>query len=459
MNNLRKVLQHFVIGASFAWPLSCLSAPVERLTDLSVVVAPPHYDFVVGKPLTLDRDAKLAADEFELSQTLGPLLQAGNYDAAYVAITAYKKSPSAALDLLTAQLLSMSGDYTDAIARYQSAITKSPQLMRAHAGLGTLFLVTEQFEPARDSLARAIAYGANDVQTFAQLGYLNQKLSNPWSAINAYQQALMFEPENAQWQFGLLTALVASGHFKSAEALVSEMLVREPGNITLWQQRANLAMQQNDTLRAVASLETATRLGDNNASNRLAVALLHLRLGNMSRAADLLKQNVEGATISVQEAYPIVDWLLNKNATEEAGELIESLRNHADADSSVELSLTTEMQARYAIHRGQVARATDLMADAVNLDPANVRAVLSLGRLYLDDNQLARASIMFERVSVIEGHVKPGLLGRAQVAIARQEYAGALRLVLQIQKQFPGSYELDGYVQSLTSLSTADAGR
>ena len=47
------------------------------------------------------------------------------------------------------------------------------------------------------------------------------------------------------------------------------------------------------------------------------------------------------------------------------------------------------------------------------------------------------------------------LLATAGKAIQQGDYAEALRLVRKVQGQFPGSYELDGYIQSLTNLYSA----
>ncbi|MEM7098699.1 MAG: tetratricopeptide repeat protein [Pseudomonadota bacterium] len=436
--------------------LSSMAATVWANSDrLEIEIAPAKYEFTTGGVLSLDRDAKLAPEEFELSQQLRPLLQQGNYAAAYDVTRSAATPRSAALDLLAAQLLGVLGRYTEAIPLYQAAIDKMPQLTRAHAGLGTLYLLTDNLEAARASLARAVAYGAADVQTFAQLAYLNQNLANPWSAINAYQQALMLEPDNAQWQFGLLTVLIAAGNHSSAGALLDELLSASPQNISLWQQRANLAMKQNDTLRAVSSLEAAIRLGDETSGNRLAAAQLHMDHGNLSRATELLQQNLRQSQMDPEDIFPVVQWLLSRGATNEAdrliGELIRNNRNWPPRQSS----LVAEMQGLLALAQNKTRDGVRLLSQAVSADASNARALMRLARLRLEQDQLARAAILFERAETVPGHEKPALLGRAQVAIERGQYTQALDLVRQIQKRFPGSYELDSYIRSLANLSTA----
>ncbi|MEM6999182.1 MAG: tetratricopeptide repeat protein [Pseudomonadota bacterium] len=439
----------WLVGSAVTW----LALGVQA--EVRVEVSAPAFTFKAGEVLDLDREAKLAAEEFELSQTLRPLLSDGDYAAAYQAIVAAPGTDrSAALELLAAQLQGVLGKYQQATVHYRAALKKMPQLTRAHAGLGTMYLLMEQPDAARASLAKAVSYGAQDVQTFAQLGYLNQTLGHPWSAINAYQQALMLEPDNAQWQFGLLSVMIAAGHLASATALIDELLTRKPADVRLWQQRANLAIKKDEPVTALASLETALRLGESNPANKLAAAQLHMQQGNFARAAGLLVENLEAAELSAVDAYPMILWLIDQGALREANTLIGAFKQRLDRLSPAQQSLVAELRGRYALAQARLPQAVEHLANAVRLDAGNARAMLRLARLYLQRGQAARAALMFERAETIPGNEKSALLGRAQVAIDRSDYAEALRLVRLIQKRFPGSYELDSYVRSLTSLQT-----
>ena len=450
MNNL-KPLQLALCSMLLALLFDSASAN----DPVNIVVQEPQFTFSAGQPLILDREAKLGEHEIDLSLRLRPLLEASNYSKAYEEITAFGGKPSAARHLLAAQLLSINGDYDAAIRSYQAAIKQMPHLTRAHAGIGTLYLLMQRYEPARQSLSKAVSLGVNDAETFAQLGYLNHKLSNPWSAITAYQQALMLEPDNAQSQQGLLAVLIASGQVSSASALISEMLKKDPASVALWQQRANLALQTQNAERALSSLETSIRLGDDNPQNRLAAALLHMRQENFDRASQLLKRNIDDSEIDPASLYPLVIWMIRQNAIDHANSLINAIRGSVLTVPRRQQSLISEMQGRLATAKNDSTRAVAFLSKAIDLDPANGDALVELARLHLSRAEFAQASLMFERAEMIGGHVKSAMLGRAQVAIETRDYAEALRLVRKVQGQFPGSYELDGYIQSLTSLYSA----
>lgn len=419
---------------------------------VKIFVQEPQFTFRAGQPLILDREAKLGEHEIELSRKLRPLLDTSEYSKAYEELTAFGGKPSAARQLLAAQLLTINGDYDAAIQSYKAAIKQMPHLTRAYAGVGTLYLLTQRYDLARDSLGAAVSFGASDAQTFAQLGYLNYKLANAWSAITAYQQALMLEPDNTETLRGLLAVLSDSRQVASANALIDELLEQDPSSVALWQQRANLAMKTQNTARALTSLETSIRLGDENPQNRLAAALLHMRQENFGRAAELLKRNVDESEMDAVSLYPLVVWLIARNAIENANSLVAAIRKGEGGGMKRQQSLIAEMQGRIALAKNDSAKALVYLSQAVDLNPANGDALIRLARLHLSRSEFAQASLMFERAEVIEGYVKAAMLGRAQVAIESRDYAEALRLVRKVQRQFPESYELDGYVQSLTSL-------
>jgi Tfp pilus assembly protein PilF len=214
-------------------------------------------------------------------------------------------------------------------------------------------------------------------------------------------------------------------------------------------------MQSQNMPRALSSLETAIRLGDDNPQNRLAAALLHMREQNYVRATQLLNENIIKAGMGATELYPLVVWLLRQDAIANAALLIEAVDQINARATNRQRSLITEMQGRLALARDNSDKAVSLLRQAIDFDSANGEALLRLARLHLARDELTRALLMFQRAETIEATRKFAMLGSAQVAIESREYTKALNLVRKIQQQFPGSYELDGYVQSLASLHSA----
>lgn len=437
------------------WLLLCWVCCMAH-AELAVVVPEPQLVLEPEARPMLDREAKIDPEEFELTQRLrGPLTE-GRYEEALTLLEAEAPTvTSAALDLLAAQLESVLGDYDQAVSSYESAISKLPQFTRAYAGLGTLYLILEQPEKARTHLATALSLGATDVQTYAQLGYLNLKLANAWSAVSAYQQALVLEPDNRRWQRGLLTALIASGNLASADALVGEMLGTTPAQADLWQQRANLALKRGDTETAVASLEAALRLGDENAVNRMTAAQLHLEHGSFARAAELLRENIDASAFEVAHVATLVRWLSQQNQLPYVRILLDAVGDKLSNLDRREQSAYHGMRGELALAQGNGDAAIRAWRRALDLDGTNGDVLLSLADAYSDRRDYARAYLLYQRAETMPAVKRRAMVGRAQALIDQGDYQTALDVLRSASSAFPDSHDIEANIRSLARVVVA----
>ena len=431
------------------WVVLCLCW-CSAHAELRVVVPEPEILLEPKAVPLLDREARIEPEEFELTQRLRPLLDEQRWRQALALLDAEAKTPpSAALDFLRAQLEAATGNYDQAVSSYRNAISKLPQFTRAHAGLGTLYLILEQPGQAREHLARALALGSTDVQTYAQLGYLNLKLANAWSSVSAYQQALVLEPDNRRWQHGLLTALVASGNFASAGALLDEMIRSTPDQAGLWQQRANLALKRADTATAVASLEAALRLGDEEPANRLTAAQLHLEHGNFERAAELLSRNIAASAMDVADVASLVSWLRHQNQLTYAERLVDAVGERLDELGGTGQGAYHAMRGDLASARGEAETAVQAWRRALELDATNGNALVSLAGAYAGRRDFARAVLLYERAELLPSTKKRAMIGRAQALVDQRDYPAALNVLRAAASAFPGSHDIEANVLSL----------
>ena len=175
---------------------------------------------------------------------------------------------------------------------FKAALGPLPDYVRVHESLGLLYLRAERFADARRHLGRAAALGLNTADLHGALGYLNHQEHNYWGAVSAYQQAMVLEPDKRQWQQGLLYALSQTYQYDSALTLVEQLLQQQPDDPKLWLFRSQMALQADERQVALTSLETAIRLGEQGIANLQVGATLHMELGSVARAVELLAQEV-----------------------------------------------------------------------------------------------------------------------------------------------------------------------
>jgi tetratricopeptide (TPR) repeat protein len=313
--------------------------------------------------------------------------------------------------------------YVPAETAFKLALTALPNHIRAHESLGMLNLRTERYADARVHLTRAAQLGRNTAHVHAALGYLEQKSRHYWAAANAFQKALALEPDNRTALRGLLHALTETREHAKAKVLVEQLLRDEPDDPDLWRYRAQIALAANDRATALASLETALRLGNDSVANRETCVALHIESGNVARAVELLQSSSARGV-----AFPLVDqalgWLANESQWDDFRELSTSVDR--SALSGVEQSRLLTQRATLAVRDGNRRAATTALQEALALDPSNAEALMALGQIHRAERDYARAELLLRRASDYDAVRENALVARAQVAIDEENFAGAI---------------------------------
>jgi tetratricopeptide (TPR) repeat protein len=359
-------------------------------------------------------------------------------------------------DLISANVLFVIGQSYLALQRYlpaetafQLALRGVPNHVRAHESLGMLYLRTERYEDARTHLVRAVELGRNGAALHAALGYLEQKARRYWAAANAFQRALVLEPEQRTAQRGLLHALTETHEHAKARVLVEQLLRDERDDPALWLYRAQIALATNEQAVAVASLETALRLGDDSIENRRACAVLHLESGNIARAVQLLQ-----GSSPPELSFPLLDralgWLANENEWDEFRDLLDTVDRTTLGGAEQSRLLTR--RASLALHDGNRRAASTGLQEALALDPSNADALLALGQIYRAERDYGRADFLLQRASAYEPVRERALVARAEVAIDQENFDGALTHLRDVVTLNPAGSDLRRNIDLLEDL-------
>lgn len=420
-------------------------------------IAPPDWDWIVpsSSPPLFEREGVILPREQSLWRELSPLLRDGRYDQALDRFrredfavledmeqgvlhgpATHGNDISAALFYLLGHTYSRLEQNVGAETALRSALQYLPDYVRAHESLGLLYIGEERYDEAQAHLSRAAELGLNTASLYGSLGFLNQVTDNPWGAVNAYQQATMLDGENEQWQQGLLHALNQSRNYPSAFALVEQLLQRHPNDADLWVFRAYLAQQTDDDEAALASLETAIRLGHDSVSNLQVCATLHMRIGSVSRATELLEVGLV-AGMDYMFVDQALEWLIRQNEWGYAGELIAGARSGLDDLDDSQRSRLLTHGAAIATHDGDADAARAQLQQALELDAGNADALMDLAALLAGNGDYGQAELLYQRASAYESYREGATLSLAQLAIDQNRYERALDLLRDIVERNP----------------------
>ena len=438
-----------------------------QINNIQIKQLAPVWTMTTGNNPLLQRDAKLLPAEQNLALALRPLLNQKDYTGALKAIEQaalpdYQPEPLLSLSPALLQVkgqiqLSLALD-NQAKASFLAAIAKLPDFIRAHKSLAVVYIKQQDYQAARQHLVKTITLGEGDAQLFGYLAYINLQLSTPWSAIAGYQQALLLEPDNQQWQQGLLYSLITAKDNHAAKAMINEMLQKTPNDARLWLQRSRISLDDSTPLEALTSMEMAIRLGNNDPDNLIATAQLHLNHGSVSRAADLMSQLLtqwqrkpsknRGKNREHFEAIEsIIGWLVYEKHWVDAKKLLKHSTKYAKNLTQLQRS---QLKLHYANIPGKSERqVTKLYEAAIQLAPTNGRALIALAEHYQQHQDYTQAQLLFVRAATLSDFAERAYVGHAQVYIELKNYQQAATLLRKALKINPSRQDL---VQNISLL-------
>ena len=448
MNIRNAVLRVWFVLLVSVWGVAASAA------ELDIELAEPHWQFLLSNQPTGKTEAQLQPAERSFAQRIQPLLAKQDYAAVSRAFDGRPiDGDSAALCQLRGQVLMSLKHYDEAERALLAALRKMPALALAHRSLSLLYMVKKEYPKAGEQLRRSIELGVADAQVYGQLAYVNLQSGNAASAVAGYRQALFLQPDNRQWQQGLLYALLNADALDQAQALVGEMLKRDAGDVSLWLLRSQVALKRERYNEALSSLEVALQLGDNRSQNIATAAQLHLLHGSVRRAVDLLVDN--SGRRGRRDLLPVMEQVAAYLASRQQWQSLSRLLGAVERQKKIPAPMRAHFEvyrAQLAMQHGKLKRARRALQSAIDSDPTQGDALLALGDLYRRQQQPEQALLLYTRAEALPPFRERALLSRAQLEIDREAYPEALRLLRKAAQLDPNRSDIAANIRSLENL-------
>jgi tetratricopeptide (TPR) repeat protein len=339
--------------------------------------------------------------------------------------------------------------YLPAETAFRLALQATPNHVRAHESLGMLYLRTERYADARSHLALAVQLGRNTALVHSALGYLDVRTRRYSAAATDFERALVLAPDDRNAQRGLLLVLTETREHGKAEVLVEHLLREAPDDRDLWLYRAKIALTANERASALASLETALRLGDDSIENRRACFELQMESGNVARGVELLR-GLRARDLPFALVDQALAWLANENEWDRFREILSSVDRAAL--KGVDQGRLLTWRAALAMHDGNRRAASTALQEALALDPANSDALMALGQIYRTDRDYGRAELVLRRASDYGAVREDALVARAELAIDQENFDGALMLLRDVVDSNPARADLKRNIDLLENV-------
>ena len=306
---------------------------------------------------------------------------------------------SATLNFLLGNLYFEKNDHSRAVEQYISAIHKHPDFLRAYENLGYSLMLNDEKDKALPVLLKAIELGSNDSQIHGLIGFLFLEKELYLSALAAYEIAMMFNPRNNTWRFGILQCLINLGRNEDALGVTEEVLLFDPDRASNWKNAANLLLRIDRNDEAAAHLEVAHRLGGASYESRRLLGNLYFTEKNIESAFREFLQLIELLSEGRQldDILLVCQGLLVHGYAEEARALISKAKEKSRQEDLRLNSLALDfLEGMIFLENDQLSQAESTLARVLEVDPAHPRALLAMGEVYLRSGKLDQAVLYFE---------------------------------------------------------------
>ncbi len=356
---------------------------------------------------------------------------------------------SAAMNFALANFLLQSGDVTNAIESFTTAIKKFPNFGRAYKNIGLAYIQSRDYKKALPNLTKSLEILGGDGGLFGLIGYCHLNNENYGPALDAYKLALVFEPNSRDWRLGQLKALQNLGKYSEVENIIYNYIEEEPNEPEFWLQQANAFIAQKEYLDAAANFEVVKMLGGADSDMYTLLGDIYVNLDAPILALEPYTRALSTGEVEPEDALKLAKILSRRLPANELGIFLTKISETYDDTLSQESSLTLlTLKAANALSMNDKERAMKLLSEVVSKDPLNGSALLTLGSYYIQENELEKALDYYDRASKVEAVKVDALLGATRILVKRGKYLLAINRLKEAQS-IKEQYFVAEYISTL----------
>jgi len=384
-----------------------------------------------------EREPEMTAEEYALYEKVVTMITT-NIDFALKMLEAMmneKEQPSPAFAFILGNVQYAANQPALAETNYRSAVNRYPDFLRAWNNLGVLYYTQNRFADAIECFSKSVTLGDRAPTTFGLLGYCLEKEGNVVSAEMAYMQALSGDPRSPDWKEGLLRIYVDSKQFFRAESLVKNLIKEQPTESRFWLVYANILFSQQRKIEAMALLETAVGTGAAGPNELLLLGDLYAEQNLVVEAVAIYQKVPDSARDrSERKLIQLAQMLIAVGKLPEAEAALGTLNPELTPTGRLALLQT---RADLLIARKRWAEGREEIEKLLKTAPLDGRALLTLGRTYLEEQDIQRATFAFETAYRIPESAYRASLELANIELKNRNYAKSveyLEKALSIEK-------------------------
>jgi tetratricopeptide (TPR) repeat protein len=425
--------------------------------DIAAIWNDPVFQkqFVGSYGINAEIEPRVTPDEVKTLEKIRPLM-ADDLPAAEAQLKKLMKPGSSAiLDFTLGSIQFQQDRMADALANYQRAVEKFPSFRRAWRNLGLIHARDGRNDEAIRAFTRMIELGGGDGYSYGLLAFAYAAKQDWQAAEGAYRNALLLQPDNTEWRFGLTRCAFKQQKFEDAAALLDGLIERYPDKADFWLLQANTYLGMKQPLKAAENLEVMDFLGKATVDSQHTLGDIYVSENLMDLAVRAYLRAIDvDANQSVARPLRSTEVLVARGALSQARALATRIQAaFGDCIGDADRKKLLKIEARLSMSEGgSSAETVQVLEEVVKLDPLDGEALLLLGQHYARNNEPDRAIFWYERAASIDAFEVNAKVRHAQVLVGLGRYGEALPLLRRAQEVKPRD-DIARYIEQVQRLA------
>ncbi len=396
--------------------------------------------FTYGYTPKTTTEPSITTEEKELFEILVPLIRSDVNAAINTLRASILPESSPALDFTLGNLYFETGDFQGAIRQYLTSIQKLPNFERAYSLLGKVHVRIGEMDKAVPYLVKTIELGGADSDIYGLLGYcyLNQEKFD--SALSAYEQGLLYDPNNTDWKLGKAQALLILQKWRESIGIFEELIAKFPDKAEYWLLQANAYLGIRDTAQSAANYEVLRRMKKARPDSLFQLGDIYMNDGLADLAYPVYVEALQAdPKQNVRRPLMVAKILTDRGVWKDASLYLSSMRNtfNGRLTDDEELEILT-LESRIALATGDDEKASESLKAIIKRNPLAGEALLLLAGFQANKGEIEEAILNYESAREIDSFKRRALLEQAQMHVRQEEYEDAVPLLkdaLEIQAE------------------------
>jgi len=403
-----------------------------------------------------EREPEMTAEEYAIYEKVTIMLTT-NVDLAVKMLEAMvneKEPPSPAFEFILGNAYYAANQPETAEKCYRNAVKRYPNFLRAWSNLGVLYYTSGRYADALPCLSQAVVLGDRDPVNFGLLGYCLEKTGDTVSAEMAYLQAVSGDPVNTDWKEGLLRIYIGGKQYGRAEPLIRSLIKAKPAETRYWLDYAGILLAERRKVEAMVVLEEAAAAG---AAGPEALTLLGDLYAeqNLTEQAIAVYEKVQG-TEPARGAEKLLQFARVLIAAERLPDAEQTLAAVTGELTPAARIMLLQTRADLAMARKRWPEARQQIEALLAIAPLDGNGLLTLGRTYLEEGNVPRATVAFEAAYRIPDATYQASLELANIEVMNRHFAKSaeyLEKALSIEK----TDTISDYLARVRTLARSEA--